>query len=37
MRKLIGELDSLPVTEIMGVVLMILFSLSFIASIGGLV
>ena len=37
MRKLIGELDSLPVTEIMGVVLMILFSLSFISSIGGLV
>lgn len=37
MRKLIGELDSLPVTEIMGVVLMILFSFSFIASIGGLV
>jgi len=37
MRKLIGELDSLPVTEIMGVVIMILCGLSFIASIGGLV
>ena len=37
MRKLIVELDSLPVTEIMGVILMILFGLSFIASIGGLV
>ena len=36
MRKLMGELDSLPVTEIMGVIIMILCGLSFMVSIGGL-